>query len=986
MAYLDELLHPSTEKAIKHDFQESNLAYEEGSVDRSVSFSKPKIISLEHLHYCAQCENIVESVMEYLQYLFVPHNISVQLIMIRKLMSIVKAKTIFKSDRKAENKIITGINVNKLRCPFCSRIFTSIRNWDRHIDREHAKYDSLTKTQRTNYINMLSAMVKYNRELIESTVDPDERVACWECARKFYMEDRLNHYIDKHGAALQLKVKELSKMYSDQRKNAQNPIQNVISMINSKKYCFECWECNEKLECETHLLIHFLHIHTNFRLKQTTDPFRKLRYVLAIAQEQLTMTQKNVISTVVPKRRARRSTKPQLVCTSIYDDVNHTALLELIVKLSLNYLTHRSISIIRRKKAANNSAYNETSLSHRSLYLEITFGPKYCLNVRYFHPESPQNIKLSNPFHNHPIATVNSQRRTDNTYESEPMEVFPCWKCSKIFQTTVDRFSHFIHKHVSLCQSSTNPLSNQASISTVATKKSMRSRQVINIRPRKSQKCWRCLTKHTSNADLIIHFVQQHASFILYSEIDPSSILQNQITTSQKSSGTEKKPTIPKTKAYASLPCSKQFESCRAEHTGPSVSINNNSSSNHLQRQSISVQKSKKPVKHSIKTTATPSSTISASVSSVNMCSNMERVETPTQARSIMKNDQKGLEKPISCWICSTKFKTTRSRLKHFLEEHSSSFLPTINMASRTADKQTRKIGNRANSSSITSNPLANSTSCWECGKKFASFEQHISHFIDMHTGTILFADYDPSSALKNQLIKAQERIQMTDEEQNLTKLTLDCLQRDKKSQSDSTCIDYNNKHANSIQPSAGKLPKSSKSRTIARHGQLTIVEDVDAHSKYGQNLTSNTNSSNHKHNELLSTLLPSLTQRSQDDQEHKKPFASASEYSNRFGTNYLKMDSSIAFINGTSIDLVNTKCPRAAFSTIVYISWGTHRAQISVTPNTTNPCPHKACASKTTKYSFEGLCSHIFEEHDDIQVKLECCDPMVALHTGRIY
>lgn len=118
-------------------------------------------------------------------------------------------------------------------------------------------------------------------------------------------------------------------------------------------------------------------------------------------------------------------------------------------------------------------------------------------------------------------------------------------------------------------------------------------------------------------------------------------------------------------------------------------------------------------------------------------------------------------------------------------------------------------------------------------------------------------------------------------------------------------------------------------------------------------------------------TCKTSFTSTSKYEQEQRQESNDANGYAGPFRSNYPQMNS--------SVNHDNTQCPRAAFSRLVYISRGTYRQQISVAPGKTNRCPHKLCASIMAKYTFEELCSHIFEEHEDIGIQLECCDPMVT-------
>ena len=1198
--------------------------------------SKSEMIFLESLCYCLQCQSSFTSAIEYSQHHCAVHNISMPFALIQK-------STSYLQHEKTKNTFISGSLTEKLACPFCSSKFTSVRNWDKHIDGNHNEHNLFSETEVLNYLRMLLKMAIKQTETTKPMLDLSERIACWECSRNFSPEDRLNHYIDKHGTALRSKVIKVSNLYSNYRTAARDPVDHKKFLSNSRRDIFKCWECDEILQCDAHLLIHFLEMHTSFHLNQAIDPSRALRYRLALAQEQFAMPKRNIASTASLDDYLPSSTTLKHTDTSAKDRyIKYGAFSAAVVNSSTDYYHTKQTSIKTVIKLIKKLLPSATSVSHPSLlpiYLDIKFGPGYYLDVKSMYScvsslnkkssdlsdgsstessdeqtlayseyrskrkrtfscwecygkfvttcarmihfiskhavsihskiielshhhnsievvrdemdenkplfrcwKCPKTCTSHEGIYNHLIANhmksildtnsdplrqlenrlaamekdmkfkkiqipsvkvppntlpnyqkskssenrrqyheilatlqtiepfcaskknsltkkkekstavkpVNSSvhslsnppkdsegfqlvtRRnlqsvsthcqiesecsypqtrareytTVTAYPSDSSNRFPCSQCSKNFRTTNDRLSHFIGKHTALPHSSTALLSHMPSNCIPKTQETTNSKQDKKMSLTEWSGCWQSIEKPTSKANLTVSFDQQHTPSILSSTTNPTSILQKKIATSQERATAERMVDKPVTESYVCSQCSKEFKShaarvshYKAKHRGVSLSTTNSLPKN-LHEQSISIENSKPPVKSAVKITATstkhptPSAASEVVSISTNIHSNLERAETLVPNQSVRSDDQKRVESVFSCWICSQSFQSAGIRLEHFLKNHSSSFLPISNISSSSLDKPTTKTAKRSKYSKIAINPLTKSTSCWQCEKKFISFDYHISHFIEAHANDILFVDSDPSGILKNQLAMVQKHMKNSKDRVTPIKATSNCLQSEKKFKSASASTNkFNETKFSATPPTTYKLQNSFAYEMKTEHNRSAAVrnkirlEDTfsddslacinPGYSQCNEPLIA-TRSNNAEHRTSISCKT-SFTHTSKYDQEQRQESTGANKYSGRVRSHHLQMNSSIPDVEDISVDRDNTQCPQAVFSRLVYISWGTYRQQISVAPGKTNQCPHQLCASKMVKYTFEELSSHIFEEHEDIEVQLECCDPMVT-------
>jgi hypothetical protein len=647
------------------------------------------------------------------------------------------------------------------------------------------------------------------------------------------------------------------------------------------------------------------------------------------------------------------------------------------------------------------------------------------LNIKHAESNLYTNTDRLNVIDNQPMMTKDQIKTTAHT--KDHVEKICCWKCTRNFKTTSDRLKHFIHKHATSVRSKILELSTPVP-SSVAVVENVLS----NATTGNSTK------KILSDENLIDHFVEKHAHSILSTDIDPSSILQDQIVMAQERSTTAQKMTIPTTVfLYNCSQCCENFTSAdalanhsKAKHAASTVPL----LLNHLNSHSMWIQKPKKATKQTINTViplSHRSQCLEIFENRVNhdSPSNVQHAESNSSTnvkllryahdQSMIKNYQKKIKKSdsvrtFSCWICLKKSKSRYSRLDHFIRSHCASLLPTINMSSNRPYNQTTTIEEQTNSSNMSSNPLDKSNNRWECGKKFKSYNCHISHFIEKHTKQFLFTDIDPSNDLKNQITVAQEKMKAAKNTANLTEEFYNCFQCGEKFKSDNACTSHlKDEHAISTLCIISTPTNPIDNQTTTTQKLVNIMEDTtqstDASfnsSEYSQKFIPTVDcleSSTLKHIECTATT-NSMSSSNVDNhadmlqqrigstepeikfiqipyycERCKKDFLCAAEHLEHSKREHSEVNYSITSREDVFTDHGIIKCPRATFSTLVYMLLGTYRKQICITFGKTNRCPHDVCRSETIKYEFDELQSHITKEHHDTQLKLECCNPMVT-------
>lgn len=504
----------STEDRVQDDLEETNTARKRIFQRRPIHISKSKGISSEHLHYCAQCQNRFESIVKYPQHPIISHSTSTPHASIEKSNRFLEHKRILKFNQKVKHNVTTSIIGKKYYCPFCPRKFSSARNWDRHIDGMHANFSSFSRNKVSNYLQMLSAMAEDQTETTEKPIGLSKRVACWECSRKCNAENRLNHYIDEHGTALQFKVTEISNLYSGRNTTVRNLIRNERLILNTRINVFKCWECNALLQCGVGLLIHFMKMHTNFRIKQTNDPSRELRYQLAIAQERLAVVQEKVIPKTKSHNHAQKSSKSRrLDASSEHRRIRHRT------------SSNQRILSENSRQIAKQSTSGEISSPHCFLsttFHEIQSGPNIYFNIKHVKSNLSKRMKPFKLASSRPVVMANAPKLTNRQSSPRSVKWFPCWKCSRKFIATTDRVNHFINKHGLSLRSKIIELSCQNSNRTTGVPCTVNS-------AKPSFGCWKCTKKFTSHGGVLSHFILKHLNSILCSDEDPSSLPENRL-------------------------------------------------------------------------------------------------------------------------------------------------------------------------------------------------------------------------------------------------------------------------------------------------------------------------------------------------------------------------------------------------------------------------------------------------------------------------
>ncbi|CAF0911191.1 unnamed protein product [Adineta ricciae] len=273
------------------------------------------------------------------------------------------------------------------------------------------------------------------------------------------------------------------------------------------------------------------------------------------------------------------------------------------------------------------------------------------------------------------------------------------------------------------------------------------------------------------------------------------------------------------------------------------------------------------------------------------------------------------------CWICSNEFKSAFYRLKHFIMNHSEVYLPIPN--NHHIDE--------LNSEQIENDNISGKF-CWQCAKKFSSYDGQVHHFIKQHCQLILSMDNDPSSVLKSQMEKVRELMK--------SKSPLKCSRCSKSFQTmNDRCRHFTIEHNKSI---------TISTMVEAQHVQINQEESQDFFEK-------------------ISYFCEKCQQR----------FPRADDHLEHFQIKHSKVILSYKTLGEFFLDPSVMKCSKAISSTLVYMILESTRKQIPVINDTTNHCPYQQCQLQRINYNFQDFWLHLIKNHDYGQIKMECCDPM---------
>ncbi|CAF4812850.1 unnamed protein product [Rotaria socialis] len=712
-----------------------------------------------------------------------------------------------------------------------------------------------------------------------------------------------------------------------------------------------CWQCSRKFESAHNCFGHFFRKHSmSFQKKVLTlstdgsNPTRIMQHQTNNKKVPLSFRKQSVQSSYCMKGKFQSHLAFKHTDLAPFTDINGSSFLKKQPILAQQQMKTKQDKTTSRIRSFYDSQYSE------KFALSFNFGqqhkslpePSIVPRKVKVPPPTHQDLDLTT-MHSTSFSTANlnfSNKKYIQTIEcmSDSTTMFSCWQCSKKFKAVHSRFSHFIN-HYTILISDDNSIDFRHNMRD--------NRALSNTILSKQFSCWSCRKKFELDQDLIIHFVDKHANFILSVTTNPIDILKDAIIKAKQQRNTSSTDDA----------SSKKLR----EHTIASSDLQQHQSSD----------------------------------------SKMLKLSIRSKDQNNAVEDLQQCSKMFFCWKCPKKYKSAYDRLYHFLFNHSESFLPTMT-------ESFNRLNNHTLSSQISTNSLSETHYCWNCTNKFRSPSSRISHFIDKHAKTILTIDIDPSDILKDQIIKAQEIMMIKQDSIIDIKASYICSHCPKKFKTSADRSQHlKNKHARSILTPPSKLFNNvnnegtilQKTVKIMQNKTSSVEKSLNSakclnhfNSEYADVMTSTiaqpTNNSNNRKEVLYEhtkSTEPKLIQIhiSYYCQQCQKKFTCTTDHLQHFQTEHPEMKSSDKTLEEFFVNPIIMQCSRAKFTTLVYLSLGSTRKQISIKCNSKlNHCPYQACQSGTVNYDFKDFWVHIIKEHDSAQIMLECCDPKIMYTT----
>lgn len=617
-------------------------------------------------------------------------------------------------------------------------------------------------------------------------------------------------------------------------------------------------------------------------------------------------------------------------------------------------------------------------------------------NAKYTESNLSTNTEPANFFNSRSTMIIDEAKTIVHT--QIPVGTVPCSECCRKFKNTRNRFQHFIDMHTTSVHSEIKDSSIYVDGRNATVRDEISNGKTTTNFTKQSFDCWECTKKFEVKSHFISHFIDTHILNVI------------QITDTASPSFPENPQAILKecrkiventsTSTKALLDCSSYTNQAHSSCSTETRLVVDEEQSKLAQATVTSIRVPFVPSEHQVglELIAYREPVIVKTHPEASNTGNNSNINAQKQIKITQHRNE--LVHMFSCWKCSKKFKTVHKRLDHFLKNHSESFLPMVNALSSHSHDQTTMIGKQTCKSNVSINPLDKSCSCWICGENFKSHEAQVSHFIGVHAEAILLNDADPSSTLKKQIAKAQERIDVVKTTTIAVKASLRCWQCLKEFKSPDARINhFNAKHAGSTLFTTSNLPKLLYNQIPVMRKRPKITKNTTCSVKESISTTDGLNHYNVEDLECASSIVTTspndvedsaqLLQKQTENTELQTSSVNIPYYCQQkstntaknlepFKTQYTRMKSSDTTIEDSFTDRDIMKCPRAKFRTLVYMSLGSFRKHICVTLDKTNRCSHEVCKMRTENYGLEELWSHIIMEHKDVQLRLECCSPMI--------
>jgi hypothetical protein len=446
----------------------------------------------------------------------------------------------------------------------------------------------------------------------------------------------------------------------------------------------------------------------------------------------------------------------------------------ILIQLEKKYRHHRYLQNLSSKDQLQHK--RRPFFSNNIWNYDIPYDQEEIITFKSLIKRKQKSLKIY--FYNARICNI-TQFDDDEEYEqdidndeeceqdTDDYLLFSCWRCSHKFKCVDERLFHFIIQHAASLRSRAQELSTLVSNQIVAIQDNLESVNTGTNTIKKSISCWQCTKKYAFVESVLFHFVDKHANFILYSDTDPSSHLEEHLMTEQK-------------RMQRCLPrqCSK------ISNNGPGLLGQNvdrrktpvlPTSNIASMQENMSIPLSNsficwycgKKLKSDIGRLAH----VACKHAGVSLTADTEpsrRLEKHQMTAQKRVKKKKYVSDPMNtflCWYCPKICKTACDRLDHFFDNHTKSFLSTTPISSYYIGNCTSLMQENMNSAELMSIFSSNPFTCCYCGKNRKSNRYCLTHFVSKHVtfDDNIDTDTDPSNIFRKRIVIAEKWIYFTE-------------------------------------------------------------------------------------------------------------------------------------------------------------------------------------------------------------------------------
>ncbi|CAF4541773.1 unnamed protein product [Rotaria sp. Silwood2] len=554
------------------------------------------------------------------------------------------------------------------------------------FDYSHFRLNFESTTHQDSHLTSVQSMPILTPEITQHTNDFSTALPCWDCSKKFKtVNGRWMHFVSHHILST-ISIFEIQSDLDGNKTDSQHSTPNniVVSSTSLTKQQFKCWSCTKKFQSDQSFLHHFVEKHANFILSLPNNP-------IDILKNEIIKVKQNVVTSSIDDTATYH-------CSQELKDSKSTDTKEMNIQskqddsfssnttLTTNHIDVDMATTQYQKKTAENLV-RSINLQHHQVSNTHLFKSTGFSNVDFHNQkldfDSYISVDLPNTHINQSTITTNQHDAAEHVQSSSKM--FSCWKCFEKYKSAPRRLYHFILCHSELFLPATVMPSKSTSKYTILYDKQINKFNVSVNLLSDAYLCWDCSKKFKSSPAQVSHFIDKHAKTILSMDIDPSDILQNQITKAQERMKI-KQNTVIDIKASSNFShCSNPYKANNdlSNHTNSKHTVNIlpltsetrkyvDNKTKQMIAQTKVIQDVADPINMSLDSSKFSFKFDTVDNSSISL--NMKYLDVMTRATSASLNNflpkRSLLRITYYCQQCQKKFTSVNDHLEHFQNEH----------------------------------------------------------------------------------------------------------------------------------------------------------------------------------------------------------------------------------------------------------------------------------------------------------------------------